>query len=77
MAEPLKLFSQVVNSNLGCQESSGSIAAWECDLLQGDFLTGPPLNLLSVGWNVTDFKKNVKSPRLAPPNDRKKVLSVY
>ena len=56
MAEPLKLFSQVVNSNLGCQESSGSIAAWECDLLQGDFLTGPPLNLLSVGWKVTDFK---------------------
>ena len=25
------------------------------------FLTGPPLNLLSVGWNVTDFKKTLES----------------
>ena len=24
------------------------------------FLTGPPLNLLSVGWNVTDFKKTLE-----------------
>ena len=38
------------------------------------FLTGPPLNLLSVGWKVTDFKKTLESQtsRLAPPNDRKK-----
>ena len=25
------------------------------------FLTGPPLNLLSVGWKVTDFKKMLES----------------
>ena len=36
------------------------------------FLTGPPLNLLSVGWNVTDFKKNVRVPDWPPPYDQKK-----
>ena len=30
------------------------------------FLTGPPLNLLSVGWKVTDFKKNVRVPDWPP-----------
>ena len=30
------------------------------------FLTGPPLNLLSVGWNVTDFKKTLES-QTGPP----------
>ena len=36
------------------------------------FLTGPPLNLLSVGWKVTDFKKTFESQTGPPPNDRKK-----
>ena len=30
------------------------------------FLTGPPLNLLSVGWKVTDFKKTLES-QTGPP----------
>ena len=31
------------------------------------FLTGPPLNLLSVGWKVTDLKKkNVRVPDWPP-----------
>ena len=32
MAQTLKLFNQVMNSNLGFQQSSGSSATWECDL---------------------------------------------
>ena len=35
--------------------------------IQGVFLTGPPLNLLSVGRKVTDFKKNVRVPDWPPP----------
>ena len=35
------------------------------------FLTGPLLNLLSVGREVTDFKKTLES-QTGPPNDRKK-----
>ena len=30
------------------------------------FLTGPPLNLISVGWKVTDFKKTSES-QTGPP----------
>ena len=36
------------------------------------FLTGPPLNLLSVGWKVTDFKKMSES-LTGLPFDRKMV----
>ena len=38
------------------------------------FLTGPPLNLLSVGWNVTDFKKTLES-QTGPPLMIEKSLS--
>ena len=35
------------------------------------FLTGPPLNLLSVGRLVTDLKKTMRVPDCPPPHDQK------
>ena len=43
-------------------------AQWEGIMVnRGIFLSGPPLNLLSVGWNVTDFKKALESQTGPPP----------
>ena len=42
--------------------------------IEGDFFTWLPLNLLSLGWYVTDFKRNVRVPDCPPPpppRDRK------